>query len=380
MAIELPSGLSGLFKLLTGMPWPQGNEDQLRAAGRLYSATSADFDQLADLVSQLVSAISEQFEGETATAFVASMKDLVSGDDYLGTAKQGAAELAQFADDTANQIEYMKWMILATLIELAAELAFYAATAWFNPFAEAEAVAAELAARVIINQVMRTVLRYLVQHVVLGLLTAVVMDRLIQYIQMRQGHRSSFDNSLLVQSIEFAGISSVLGMALGPLGSKLGSMLGKVLGKDFGKDLGNDLAKLFPKGFGPLTSAGTKDFATDLGRSVGDHGDDLANGFTREAGGDAKELAGGLGKDGDRDLKDMGDLLQPARADPIGALFVFLDLLKCQPERVAKLFLAHSQHHAAHTNATSDMLVGRVRRLFCEHSHEFLRPYLSQPR
>src|SRR5262249_10290674 len=67
----------------------------------------------------------------------------------------------------------------------------------------------------------------------------------------------------------------------------------------------------------------------------------------------------------DRDLEDVRDLLQTTGADPIGALLVFLNLLKSLAARVAELLLPHSQHHATPATAASDMLVGRVRRLFC---------------
>src|ERR1041385_7285470 len=65
----------------------------------------------------------------------------------------------------------------------------------------------------------------------------------------------------------------------------------------------------------------------------------------------------------DRHLQDERDLLQPARANPVGALFVFLDLLEREAERVAELLLTHAPHHAAHADAAPDMLVDRVRRL-----------------
>ena len=57
---------------------------------------------------------------------------------------------------------------------------------------------------------------------------------------------------------------------------------------------------------------------------------------------------------------ECGDLLQPARADAVGALLVFLHLLEGQTERVAELFLAHAQHHPAHAHAAAHMLVDRI--------------------
>src|SRR5215469_16487483 len=82
----------------------------------------------------------------------------------------------------------------------------------------------------------------------------------------------------------------------------------------------------------------------------------------------------------DRDLENVRNLLKTTGTDPIGALIVFLNLLERQPERVAEFLLAHRQHHPAHTNPASDVLVGRVWRLFCQGSHAGLLPLLAQCR
>ena len=55
-----------------------------------------------------------------------------------------------------------------------------------------------------------------------------------------------------------------------------------------------------------------------------------------------------------RDLQDVGDVLQPARADAVRAILVFLDLLKRQPKCVAEIRLAHCQHHPAHAHPAAD--------------------------
>ncbi len=299
MAIELPSGVAGLFKVLTGMEWPQGNEDTLRHVAQLYTATANDFDQLAELVTELTKSIKENFEGETAEAFIAGMKDLVTGKNYVGSAKDGANELAGFADDIANKIEYMKWMILATLIELAAELLFYAATSWFNWGAPAEAAAAEAAAQITMRIIMKKVLQYLLQHVALGLVTALAMDGIIQYIQIRQHHRAKMDHSLTLQAVEFSVISSVVGGVLGPLTSKFGSLLGKLLGKDFAKDLGKDLANLFDGDFKNLLNNGTKDLANDVGNTLSHNSKGLTNGFDHDL---ANDVGNDLSHDASSEL------------------------------------------------------------------------------
>src|SRR5215469_13651889 len=63
-------------------------------------------------------------------------------------------------------------------------------------------------------------------------------------------------------------------------------------------------------------------------------------------------------------LKDLGDLLQPAGPDAVGAFLVFLHLLEGEAEGIPQLFLAHCKHHAAHAHAAADMLVNGVRGLF----------------
>src|SRR5262249_52818729 len=68
-----------------------------------------------------------------------------------------------------------------------------------------------------------------------------------------------------------------------------------------------------------------------------------------------------------RNLENVRNLLQPARADAIGALFVFLHLLKSQAKSIAELFLTHRQHHATHAHAATDMLIDRIWRLLGHH-------------
>ena len=43
-----------------------------------------------------------------------------------------------------------------------------------------------------------------------------------------------------------------------------------------------------------------------------------------------------------RDIKNIGNNLQSARSDPIGAFLVFLDLLECHAKFLAKAFLRHT--------------------------------------
>jgi hypothetical protein len=62
-----------------------------------------------------------------------------------------------------------------------------------------------------------------------------------------------------------------------------------------------------------------------------------------------------------RDLQDMGDVLQAARADAILSILIFLHLLPRQPEVVAELLSAHSEHHPAHPDPAAHVFVDGIR-------------------
>jgi hypothetical protein len=62
-----------------------------------------------------------------------------------------------------------------------------------------------------------------------------------------------------------------------------------------------------------------------------------------------------------RHLKDLGDVLQPARANAVGPLLIFLNLLKRQSKRVRKSCLAHFEHQAPHPHAAADMPVDGIK-------------------
>jgi hypothetical protein len=68
-----------------------------------------------------------------------------------------------------------------------------------------------------------------------------------------------------------------------------------------------------------------------------------------------------------RNLKNTRNLLQPACADTVASLLVFLHLLKGQAEPSCKLLLAHFQHETPHANPRADMHVNRTGRLFSNH-------------
>ena len=61
-----------------------------------------------------------------------------------------------------------------------------------------------------------------------------------------------------------------------------------------------------------------------------------------------------------RHFQNARKLLQPAGADAIGALLVFLHLLESYVERVGQFALAEADHQTAHPDPRPDVTVDRV--------------------
>ena len=57
-------------------------------------------------------------------------------------------------------------------------------------------------------------------------------------------------------------------------------------------------------------------------------------------------------------------MVQAARANSVGALFVFLHLLECHAERIGESGLAQIEHEPTHPHATTNVLVSEVEQLF----------------
>src|SRR6266852_1663545 len=64
-----------------------------------------------------------------------------------------------------------------------------------------------------------------------------------------------------------------------------------------------------------------------------------------------------------RDFQDRGDPLQPPRADPVGALLVFLNLLEGESKRITELLLRHLPLEPERANLAADLDVQGVRLL-----------------
>jgi hypothetical protein len=74
----------------------------------------------------------------------------------------------------------------------------------------------------------------------------------------------------------------------------------------------------------------------------------------------ARQLRRTFEEERHRNLQYMGDVLQAARPHTVRSLLVFLHLLERNPEPVAELRLAHSEHHPTHSDPAAYVFVDRI--------------------
>ncbi|MFD0278103.1 hypothetical protein ACFVHB_29930 [Kitasatospora sp. NPDC127111] len=248
MSITLPAGLAKFFSIVSGMKWPEADEDRLRTAGDDYLAIAKDIPDLKDYVLALVRRCLDEIEGDAADAFVEKMRRLVGetgGTDYLSAAGDSAKELGDFAHKVANQVEYMKWMIIGQLIQLAAQIAWAIANVPLTFGASLATIfAAEQAAAAVIKQVFLWLLRQILLHEFLSITTGLMMDVIIQTIQIGTGHRKEWDDAATLQTLQFAAINGLLAGPLELVGFGFGKLFGRMFGKGIGQTLAGDLKGL----------------------------------------------------------------------------------------------------------------------------------------
>src|SRR4051812_33704839 len=301
MAITLPPELASIFAAVSGMEWPQANEDDLRTAGDDYQTIADDIPKLKEYIVEIVNICLDRFEGEAADAFVASMRELVGqtgGTDYLGEAAKQAGELAGVAHDTANQVEYTKWMVIGQLIMLVAEILF---DIFWAPFTFGESllnITWEWAlVREAIQIIFKWLLKSIAMHTFTGVAQSLLLDGVIQGVQFAQGHRHQWDGKATLQAFEFGLITGLVSGPLDLAGMGLGKMIGGAIGKSAGSIVGHELGGAMKDTLGHagkgvleggvsaagkwLDDTGAKAFARDVGNLMGAALPQIRQGFTK---------------------------------------------------------------------------------------------------
>ncbi|WP_394617295.1 hypothetical protein JNUCC0626_48140 [Lentzea sp. JNUCC 0626] len=254
MVTHLPHGLQKLLEITVGMPWPEGNQKDLRDLAWEWEVLSGELDLLADGLLATADNLVPAFRGDTG----AKINELLSIQlrDNAVQLKENAGVHASMLRTAAADIEKTKIMIVGMLAVLAATIASLLASL-FGAFAVPAVIAA---ARVGIGAVLRTLLARLVQTGIVtivrqvairglvgGLVGAGLMvglDAGIQGWQIAHGDRDGWDT----ESLKGSAIGGAIGGAFSGAAEGLHGFLGK---------LGRDLWRTLPRavrGFAPLGS------------------------------------------------------------------------------------------------------------------------------
>ncbi|MBX7266402.1 hypothetical protein KIF24_10435 [Micromonospora sp. Llam7] len=262
MAIQPSPEVAEFLKWVSGEEVPGLNEDRLFAVADAYrDAATGLTDDLAPLVVAAVNGIRANFEGEAERAYAASMAKFVTEHPrYLYTAADELIKAGDAARKTGTQVQYVKLIIILTIVELMVELAVTVALAFFFPGLWGWIAARCAIVRFMMQTLLRRLIMLVVSNMVMGVLFQVTMDALAQRIQLSMGTRDDWDGNLTRQSAEVGLLGGAVSLGLGSLGSGLGKGLGKLLRRD-GVDAGpNALRHLTATFDGP----GGKEVADDV--------------------------------------------------------------------------------------------------------------------
>ncbi|MFH9611274.1 glycosyltransferase [Streptomyces sp. NPDC017448] len=304
MAIEVPEGWATFLKTLTGMPFPQANEDSLRLVSDDYRLMAEKFQEVEELLRQVVSRVDEDFEGQTATEFVAYARQFVErtngNQSILDRAYEDAMKLSKNAHKTAADIEYTKWMIFGQLALLVVQIALaQALLSVTGGLSEIWAAAAIGAFKAMALLILKFLVAQIIMQTITGLVGGLLLDSILQLTQMGRGDRTEWNTDFTKDAAKFAVIGGVLGGPFALLGGAFGKLLGNLGGKGLGKILGNDAGNVLAKGLaggGKGVGAGTGKGGGALGKGAGAGAGRGAGGAGAGAGKGAGSAGAGAGK------------------------------------------------------------------------------------
>ncbi|NIH77686.1 WXG100-like domain-containing protein [Amycolatopsis viridis] len=185
MGMEFPSEVKWLLPIVVGEHWPEGDEDKLREVRDAWLAARDALGPVVDKANGAAAEALSTWTGQPAIGFQKMWDKFVTGDEaYFGNLAGACQALAQSADSTALDVEYTKYMIIASLVILAIQIAALIAAAVVTVgLSSAGIVPAQMATRVAVQMVFKQLVQKLLQEgfrkVAMQLLERVAKDVLI---------------------------------------------------------------------------------------------------------------------------------------------------------------------------------------------------------
>ncbi|MFI8828929.1 hypothetical protein [Streptomyces sp. NPDC053431] len=244
MAINPPEGIADFLAFVSGMEWPEADEDLMRRVSEHYGAIARDLETLSGYVVELIPIVKNDFDGEAADSFLLAMNDLTgqtAGANQLEQTAELSRQLSEVALKVANQVEYTKIMAILQLVQLLAEILFATLFSAFTFGSVWGPVSALFAAtREGLHQLFRWLLQTIISQTFIGIVGGVFQDTVIQLYQLGAGHTTSWNTESLIDSIKQGALSGVVAGPLEILSHYGGKLLGRLLG---GRAPGSILSK-----------------------------------------------------------------------------------------------------------------------------------------
>ncbi|MFF9347593.1 hypothetical protein [Streptomyces sp. NPDC014734] len=305
MSLEFPPQAAWLFAALTGEVPPDGDEDKMFALAEVHRGLHGKL--TGDIQQQVAEALGitrHNFGGDASTVYQEAMKGFLGGQeglDYFNSVSDQAQLLAEFTRESATQLQYTKYMIIAQLIELLVEAVVAAALAFFFGASIQAYLARQAIVKYLIKSRLARLIGTLLMHEIINVGMGVAMDLLVQWSQLKGGTRDGFDSELTKGAALSGAVQGLLAGPFHALGNKFGKGLANLFGKDGGKNLGKKLDDVFPppskaagpKGAAPKAGgAGPKSFGDDLADAFRDHLPKTAGPGGKQAGDDFVHAVG----------------------------------------------------------------------------------------
>ena len=211
MGMEFPSEVKWLLPIVVGESWPEGDEDKLR---ELRDAWVAAAEALGPVVEKANGAATEALStwtGQPAVQFQQMWDKFVTGDEaYFTNLTNACNALAKSADSTALDVEYTKYMIIASLIILAIQIAamiaaavvtFGGSTAGIVPAQMATRMTVQMVFKQLVQKMLQEgfrkvameILKRIAKEVLINVGMNLALDVGIQGLQVAKGDRKDWD-------------------------------------------------------------------------------------------------------------------------------------------------------------------------------------------
>ncbi|WP_158852593.1 WXG100 family type VII secretion target [Saccharothrix deserti] len=229
--MEIPDEVKWLLPIVVGESWPEGDEDELRELRDAWHRAAEAIPQVSSTADRGATGVLDGWTGDSAEAFEEVWKKYVEGDEaYFKSLTEACQALGDSCDATALDVEYTKYMIIASLIMLAISIAAMIASAAVTFGAStAGIVPAQIATRMTVQMIFRQLLQKLVQQgfkkvaqqvlqrvlreVATNVATGVALDAGIQGVQMATGDRKSWDGGKTGDAAVGGAVEGVVGAA-----------------------------------------------------------------------------------------------------------------------------------------------------------------------